>query len=456
MKLKDHRDHEISGATPPALETFERALDAHLSWRTGVDALLDEALIEAPSFTMAHVLRAYLSLLSRDVARVRQARSAHARAATLPATRRERLHVAAIGAGLVDDFDTVKAILHRLLEEFPRDVLALQVGHSLDYVTGDIDAMETRIATVLPAWSKSVPGYHAVLAMEAFSLVEGVRYMDAEDRGLRSLDLEPFDARAHHALTHVYEMTGNAAAGERWMRDRLGYWAVDTIAATHCWWHWALFHLAQGKVQRALALYDQHVRKSFSSDVADMIDASALLWRIELRGMDTGSRWLELAAAWTPHIRDGYCTFSDLHAMLALVGAQDWKNVDRLEGALVRRGESDSRYGETTRLVGLAACRAIIAFGRGDYARTAELLGAIPAFARRIGGSHAQRDLLYLTLLEAVWRMRRPSQPTAALKTNACVAPRKIATALGAVDLRGNPRERVPSSIVQLTAEPLA
>jgi hypothetical protein len=160
-----------------------------------------------------------------------------------------------------------------------------------------------------------------------------------------------------------------------------------------------------------------------------MIDASALLWRIELRGMDTGSRWLELASAWTPHIRDGYCTFSDLHAMLALVGAQDWKNVARLESALLRRGEADSRYGETTRLVGLAACRAIVAFGRGDYARTAELLGAIPAFARRIGGSHAQRDLLYLTLLEAVWRLRRPSQATADLKSKACVAPRKTTTA---------------------------
>jgi hypothetical protein len=445
MTLKDHRDQEISGATPLALEAFERALEAHLSWRTGVDALLDEALIEAPTFTMVHVLRAYTSLLSRDVARVRQARSAHARAATLSATPRERLHVAAIGAGLADDFDSFKAILHRLLQEYPRDVLALQVGHSLDYVTGDIDGMENRIATVLPAWSKSVPGYHAVLAMQAFSLVEAVRYLDAEDKGLRSLELEPFDARAHHALTHVYEMTGNAAAGERWMRDRLSFWAVDTIAATHCWWHWSLFHLAQGKVRRALALYDQHVRKSFSSDLADMIDASALLWRIELRGMDTGSRWLELAAAWTPHIRDGYCTFSDLHAMLALVGAQDWKNVERLESALVRRGESDSRYGETTRLVGLAACRAIVAFGRGDYARTAELLGAIPAFARRIGGSHAQRDLLYLTLLEAVWRLRRPSQATADAKSKACVVPRTIPTALGAADPRGNPRRLVPS-----------
>jgi hypothetical protein len=414
MTLRDHRDHEISGATPLAREAFERALHAHLSWRSGVDAHLAQALLEAPSFTMAHVLRAYLSLCSRDVARVRQAHSAHARAATLPATHRERLHVAAVGAALADDFEVFRALLHRLLDEYPRDVLALQVGHALDYVTGDIDGMGTRIAAVLPVWSKNVPGYHAVLAMEAFSLVEGARYLEAEDRGLRSLELEPSDARAHHALTHVYEMTGDVTAGQRWMRDRFAFWAVDTIAGTHCWWHWALFHLAQGEVGAALKLYDQRVRNTPSSDLADMIDASALLWRIELRGVDTGSRWLELAAAWTLHIDDGYCTFSDLHAMLALVGAQDWRGVGRLERALMRHRKPDTRYGETTRLVGLPACRAIVAFGRGDYARAAELLGIVPAFARRIGGSQAQRDLLYLTLLEAVRRLRRLARPAAA------------------------------------------
>jgi len=413
MTLKDYRDHEISGATPLAREAFERALHLHLSWRSGADLHLEKALLEAPSFTMAHVLRAYQSLCSRDVTRVRLARSAHARASTLPASHRERLHVAAVGAGLADDFEAFRALLHRVLDEYPRDVLALQVGHALDYMTGDIDGMGARIAAVLPAWSKGVPGYHAVLAMQAFSLGEVARYADAEDRGLRSLELDPSDARAHHALTHVYEMSGEVAAGQRWMRDRLAFW-VDTIAATHLWWHWALFHLAQGEVGAALRLYDQHVRNTRSSDLADLIDASALLWRIKLRGVDTAGRWLELARAWTQHTEDGYCTFSDLHAMLALVGARDWTSASRLESVLLRHSRLDTRYGETTRLIGLPACRAMVAFGRGDYARATELLGTVPAFARRIGGSHAQRDLLYLTLLEAVRRLRRPARPAAA------------------------------------------
>jgi tetratricopeptide (TPR) repeat protein len=410
MTLKDHRDLEISGATPAARDAFERALDAHLSWRSGADLHLEQAMRAAPTFTMAHVLSAYFNLCSRDPARVRRAHAAFVTASTLPATPRERLHVAAMGAALVDDFESFNTIVQSLLEDYPRDVLALHIGHALDYLMGDIEGMSARIAEVLPAWSKDAPGYHAVLAMQAFSLVESAQYGRAEDRGRRALELDPWNTRAHHALTHVYEMTGDTAAGMHWMQERRVYWAADTVAPTHLWWHWGLFHLALGDIQAALTVYDEYVRSSHSAEIADMIDASALLWRIELLDGDTGDRWTELAAAWEGHIEDGYCTFNDMHAMLAFVGARDWRGARRLETALHSSQSHPTRYGEMTRLVGLPVGRAVIAFGRGDYALATQALGLIPASAQRIGGSHAQRDLLYLTLLEAAQRLRRSAR----------------------------------------------
>jgi len=414
MTLKDHRGLDISGATPAARDAFERALDAHLSWRSGAAAHLEQAVQAAPEFIMAHVLRAYFNLCSRDPAVVRQAHAAYETAASLPATPRERLHVAAMGAVLADDFESVKTIVETLLKEYPRDVLGLQIGHALDYLTGDIEGMGARITGVLPAWSKDAPGYHAVLAMQAFSLVEAAQYAWAADRGLRALELDPWDARAHHALTHVYEMTGNPAAGMRWMDQRRVYWAADTVAATHLWWHWGLFHLAVEQIPSALVIYDEHVRNRPSGEIADMIDASALLWRIELLGGETGQRWIELAAAWEARIEDGYCTFNDVHAMLALVGARDWRGARRLESALARSQSRSTRYGEMTRVIGLPVGRALIAFGRGDYARATQALGLLPASAQRMGGSHAQRDLLYLTRLEAARRLSRSARSAAA------------------------------------------
>ena len=56
-----------------------------------------------------------------------------------------------------------------------------------------------------------------------------------------------------------------------------------------------------------------------------------------------------------------------------------------------------------SREVGLPLARALAAFGRQDYAATVELLTPIRANAHRFGGSHAQRDVLHLTLLEAAF-----------------------------------------------------
>ena len=86
---------------------------------------------------------------------------------------------------------------------------------------------------------------------------------------------------------------------------------------------------------------------------ADLIDAAALLWRIQLRGGDAGPRWTELAAAWAPHIEDGFCSFNDLHAMLAFVGARDWHRAQRLESTLARSQSLPTRHGATTRRLGL-------------------------------------------------------------------------------------------------------
>ena len=132
--------------------------------------------------------------------------------------------------------------------------------------------------------------------------------------------------------------------------------------------------------------------------MSDLIDASALLWRVELAGADAGPRWTGLSAAWSEHIDDAYCSFNDIHAMLAFVGARDWQHARRLVDRLVHSAAQPTRHGQTTRLLGLAACRALMAYGSGDHAAALQLLSRLPASVHRLGGSHAQRDVLQLTL----------------------------------------------------------
>jgi tetratricopeptide (TPR) repeat protein len=395
----------VTGATPAALQAYEQALAAFQSWRNGAHAHLAAALQEAPAFVMAHVLQAWLLMCSRDPRSVQSARPVLARASALPANERERRHLGAIEATLADDYELAKARLGELLHLQPRDALALQVAHAFDYATGDLERIAERVAAVLPAWSRDLPGYHAVLAMHAFGLEESGEYERAEEAARAALDLNAADARAHHVMAHVFDMTGRADAGVRWMGQHAASWGIETMVATHGWWHVALFHLALDQPERALALYDQSL--AASSAIADLIDGASLLWRIHLRGGHPGARWVRLAQGWAAHIDDGFCSFNDVHAMLAFVGANDHARAQRLEQALARAQSHATRYGRTTRDIGLPACRALMAYGRGDDALAVTRLASLPAQAHRLGGSHAQRDVLYLTMLQAIERMRR-------------------------------------------------
>src|SRR2546423_7648373 len=108
MNATDARGCAISGATTEAMEAYERALEAFQSWRGGADLYLAQAIEDAPSFVMAHVLRAYMLLSSRDPRHVRLARPVLERASVLATNGRERLHLSAIGAALADHYERAK------------------------------------------------------------------------------------------------------------------------------------------------------------------------------------------------------------------------------------------------------------------------------------------------------------------------------------------------------------
>ena len=159
-------------------------------------------------------------------------------------------------------------------------------------------------------------------------------------------------------------------------------------------------------------MYDASIGGPGSGVVLDMIDQSALLWRLALRGVDVGERWRPLAERWAPHAGAGNYAFNDLHAMMAFASAGRGELAEQLRETqrAVLAGDGDNRA--FTAEVGEAAARAVQAFEAGDHATAVALLRPIRSYAHRFGGSHAQRDLLDLTLIEAA--VRSGNRPLAA------------------------------------------
>ena len=352
------------------------------------------ALARREEGVRARLLEASLLVCSRDKRAFEQAGRVFAELRSL----RGNAHVGAIAAALDGDLARACRIYDEILADDPRDLLALAVAQVLDYYLGNPHSMRARSARAL----RARPDHHAVLSMHAFALEECGDYGPAEELARRALELEPLDLRAHHAVAHVMEMQGRFDEGVRWMGERSRWWTGAGAASTHLWWHLALYHLELGRPRHALAIYDARMQ---GGSLSELIDRSALLWRIHLGEGQLGSRFHTLAARWSAYAEDAHCAFNDLHAMMAFVAAGRRDCAQRLLAALEQRVQR--LWGvnhDMTRLVGLPACRALAAFGRGDYAGAERLLRALPPVAHRIGGSHAQRDILQLTRFAAAAR----------------------------------------------------
>lgn len=141
-----------------------------------------------------------------------------------------------------------------------------------------------------------------------------------------------------------------------------------------------------------------------------MLDASALLWRLLLDGEPDEGRFAALADAWATKT-DGrpWYAFNDLHAVMALVGAgritAAEQVVERLAG-YVHQGGTGTNVAMTAE-IGLPTSRAIVRFGQGRFDDVVDELLPIRRVLQRFGGSHAQRDVLQRTLLEAALRSDR-------------------------------------------------
>lgn len=409
MTLRDSLGLTMTGATREALDHYEQALHELQCFIGDPVATVDRAIAAAPGFVMAHVFKGFMFGLATEREATAVAADCAVAAERLDATPRERAHAAALAQLAAGRWHRAAALLEDLAIEVPRDALALLSGHQIDFFTGNARMLRDRIARAMPAWSEDMPGYHAILAMRAFGLEENGDYRQAEALGRRAIELQPRDGWAQHAVAHVMEMQSRQRDGILWMRANEAQWTKENFLQVHNWWHLALFHYDLGEHDEVFALYDGPIYGTRSELALNMVDASAILWRLHLGGVDVGDRWAALAANWAPKARAGNYAFNDMHAMMSFVGAGLTGAADDLLGAQREAMAADADNAAFTRDVGHPASLAIRAFGDGDYAGAVRLLRPIRSIAHRFGGSHAQRDVIDLTLVEASIRSGQPA-----------------------------------------------
>jgi tetratricopeptide (TPR) repeat protein len=387
-----------------ALDGFDRAVQDVVALRGDPLAEIRTATAADPGFVFGHLLEALLLLYPMTRAQSQDALRclARAEAALRPHTpARARGHLHAARAWSSGHWQDAAAAWEAVLLDHPRDLLAIKVLQDLYFFLGDAANLRDAVGRVLPSWSEGDPGYGHLLGMLAFGLEENGDYQQAERLGRAAIARDAYDPWAHHAVAHVLEMQGRVADGIAFLSGGAPYWA-ESFFAVHNWWHLALYELDRGDGDAALDLYDGPIRGGVSDQPLDMVDASALLWRLKLVGFEAGHRrWRALSTLWQPHAEDMVYCFNDVHAMIAFIGAGEEEQAEGLRARLAARALGQDSNAMMTREVGLPLAEALIAFGRGQDSEAVDLLLAMRRKAHLFGGSHAQRDLIEQTLLAA-------------------------------------------------------
>ena len=406
--LTDQHGVPVSHQNSEAIDGFERALECALSFNGDAIGEIDRTLELYPDFIMGWLFKAawLTQAMETRIYPVFVDAINNAEKYRKNMNSRERGHLEAVIKWKEGDFFGAVQKWEAVLTTYPYDLFALALIHYTNVLLGDVVGQRDVVARVFYLWDESMPGYPFVLGFYSFGLEENRDFSLAEELGRKALTMRADNPYAVHAVSHVMEMRGRQVGGVRFMMDHVERWGVSNFA-NHLWWHTSLFHLDLEQYDRVLEIYDSNLSSSRhdGSDKYEELDAAALLWRLNLAGLDVGDRWCRLADKWEPSAEDTLYAFNDVHAMMAYVSDRRTNAKDALLSANERYIENASDANAAmSREIGLPFCLAIQDFATKDYDQCVDRLLPVRYRTHRLGGSFAQRDIIGWTLLEAALR----------------------------------------------------
>jgi hypothetical protein len=396
---QDALGNEVSRSSAATLQGIDDFVTGFLGYEKKATNVVAAADSE-PDSVLANVYAGYMWMLLEADGATRMAsryfRRAHA--AETSANERERMLLAQLERWLAGDVPGVQAIGDEIVARYPRDLVAVKLHQYFSFNRGDAANM-LRIARAAETANADNPYIHGMLAFG----YEQMHDLETAEREARlALRLKAKEPWAQHALAHVMLGTGRVAEGVAFLEEAQKTWVdLNSFMYTHNWWHKALFHISQGDEAAVFDAYDNHVWGIEPDLPQDQVGAISLLARMEVAGMDVGSRWEDVASHMKGRAQDTTLPFLTLQYLYGLAKAER-AEADDLMRAVEERAATSADWDRVVwQEVALPAARGVLAHARGDHASAAKWLAQANPRMTEIGGSHAQRDLFGQLLLDA-------------------------------------------------------
>ena len=402
--LQDRYGLTLSTTSATARDAYAEGLDLFLSANTGAEQAFARAVLEDPSFALAHAGRAR-ALQLRGRGREAAEAMAEARAGADGCSEREVGHLNVLGLLIDGNGPAAYAAILAHLGDWPRDAMIAQPCCGVFGLIG-FSGRAGREAEQLAFTDRLAPHYGDdwwFLAQHGFSQVEAGLVAEAERMLERALAGNPRNANAAHIRAHVHYEAGEREVGlerlDAWRRD----YDREAQLSCHIAWHVAIWRSEAGDMEEAWRVFEADVAPggAWGPPINVLTDSAAFVLRAGLAGAVVPEGvWERLSDYASEFFPNPGIAFADMHAALA--------------HAMAGRGDALARIAEAAAgpagdmVSGLA--QALGAYARTDWEEAIALLAPWMATHERVGGSRAQRDLLEFALLGALLRSGRTEE----------------------------------------------
>ena len=396
----------LSTDSPEAANAYRDGIDLMLSAWPGAAEAFDRALAADAEFALAHVARARVHSFYQQGEAARKEAAAARELVARRGTERECGHVETLALAVEGNLPAALSSALRHLESFPRDavVMSLPLGaFGLFAFSGMADHDRARQELC----ERHAPDYGEdwwFLSNYGWAMTENGEVAKGRAMTERAFDMRRANAYAAHALLHAMFEGGSVADADALVTQWIGGYDRSGILYGHIYWHQALGALEVGDASKALSIYEKILQPSVTvaPPLNAMSDCASLLWRLLAYGHAVPANlWADAEAYAKAQFPKSSVPFVEMH--MALLAAATYNQAaleERLRVIEQRLGDGKLAAGPVVPQI----CRAMNAFAGEDFRTCVTLLEPVLDDVVRIGGSHAQREIIEDTFIVALIR----------------------------------------------------
>ena len=402
----------LSTASAEAASSYCEGIDLMLSAWTGASESFERAIAADPDFALPVIARARMHTIYQqgDVARklAATARELVARRGT----EREKSHVETLALAIEGNLPVALASTLKHLESWPRDaaVFSLPLGaFGLYAFSGMADHDQAR-QDLCARYASHFGEDWWFLTNYGWSMTENGEVGKGRAMTERAFALRRNNAHCAHALLHAMFEDGSIADADALVEQWIGGYDRAGLLHPHIRWHQALGALDVGDIDKVLAIYTDVLDPSISAapPLNVMSDCASLLWRLTAHGHAVPRQlWDDTDAYARRFFPKTSLPFVEMHMALLAAATGNQAALDERLGAIEKRlADGKLPAGPVVPQM----CRALNAFAGEDYAACVTALEGVLHEVVRIGGSHAQREIVEDTYIVALIRAGQPGK----------------------------------------------